>query len=193
MIRLQDDQDIPVQINDPVVVEYMLQYLYGLDYMEEPGEYDDFTTLNKKKKLSKVQSKRRERLEFRSFDSFGAFEDEPMVDESNSENSTGGVSSGGNAAVHAQMCAIADFYGVPDLQKVAHRKFRAAFSKIQDHRAIVPIFKLVCDPSSRSDAVLRDIMVDKIAINDDLLDNQEIEEVLRIDGELSLAIAKKMR
>jgi len=36
---MQDDQDIPVPMNDPVLLKYILQYLYGLDYMEEPCEY----------------------------------------------------------------------------------------------------------------------------------------------------------
>ncbi|KAG8531638.1 uncharacterized protein KY384_003269 [Bacidia gigantensis] len=159
---------MPVPMDNPVLVEYMLQYLYGLDYMEEPGEDDDLSKWSKKKRSSKLQSRRREQLEAQQWpdNSFGPYEEGPTASEVESDYSKG-VSSGGNAAVHAQMCAIADFYGVPDLQKVA-----AHF---------------------RSDAVLRDIMVDKIATDNNLLDEQEVEEILQKDGELALAIAKHMR
>ena len=61
------------------------------------------------------------------------------------------------------MCAITDFYGILNLQKVARRKFRVALNKIHDNKGIVKVFKLVCDPDFRSDVVLRDIMVGKIA------------------------------
>ena len=62
---MQDDQDIPVQMNDPVLVEFMLQYLYGLDYMEELEEDDALSIRGKNKKSSKLQSRRREQLERR--------------------------------------------------------------------------------------------------------------------------------
>lgn len=70
-----------MQINDPVLVEYMLQYLYGLEYIEEPRENDDSITWNKKKKSSKLQSKRREQLEPQPwpYDPFGPYKEGPMA------------------------------------------------------------------------------------------------------------------
>ena len=66
-------------------------------------------------------------------------EEEPVPSELEPDNSKA-ISSGGNAAVHAQMCIVADFYGIPDLQEVARRKFRVAFDKIHDRHGIVEIF-----------------------------------------------------
>ena len=190
-------------MDDPVLVEYMLQYLYGLDYMEEPGEYelgkpeeDDDLSKWGKKKASRWQSRRRERLEAQPWPMgpgpFAPYEEGPMASELESDRSKE-VSSGDDAAVHAKMCAIADFYGIPDLQQVARRKFRVALNKIHDNQGIVKVFKLVCDPDFRSDVVLRDIMVDKIATGNKLLDEPDVEEILHKDAHLTLTIAKCMR
>jgi hypothetical protein len=194
---MQDDQGIPVPMDDPVLLEYMLQYLYGLDYMEEPGEYGPGKPEDDKwgrKKNSKLQSRRRERLEARSWHEDQSLPHEEELAASELESSCSqGISSGGNAAVHAQMCAIADFYGIPDLQEVARRKFRVALDKIHNIEGIVNIFKLVCDPSFQSDVVLRDIMVGKITTDNNLLDEPDVEEILHKDGQLALTIAKHMR
>ena len=73
------------------------------------------------------------------------------------------------------------------------RKFRVALVKVRDLQSIVKLFKLVCNPQFRSDAVLRDIMVDKVAKHNSLLDCTEVEKILHENGELALAIAKRMR
>lgn len=187
-------------MDDPVLVEYMLQYLYGTDYMEEPEEYqiakpeeDDDLFVCGKKKGSKLRP-RRQRLEAQLCfeDPLAPYKQELVTSELESDCFKG-VSSSNNAAVHVQMCAIADFYGIPDLQKVARHKFRVAFNKIHDNQGIVEVFKLVCDPDSQNDMVLRDIMVDKIARNTKLLDEPDIEEILHKDAHLTLTIARCMR
>lgn len=196
MINIQDDQDIPVPMDDPVLMEYMLQYLYGLDYMEEPEEHelrqpeedDDFW--GNKKKGSKLHS--RKKAPVWAEDPSVLHEEGPITIELESNDSEG-ASSGGNAAVHAQMCAIADYYGITDLQEVAQRKFRVALNKVHDKQGIVKVFKLVCDPDFRSDVELRDIMVGKIAAYNKLLDEPDVEEILCKDGKLGLTIAKRMR
>ena len=186
-------------MDDPVLLEYMLQYLYGLDYMEEPAErvqgmppIDEVDSMWSKKKSSKKTKKV-------SLGIWGSLEDdgipplgEPRLDTLESDSSQT-VSSGGNAVVHTKMCAIADYYGIPDLQKVARRKFGFALDKINDIQSIVEVFKLVCHPGSRSDVVLRDLVVDKIATNNNLLDEPDIAEILQEDGLLALTIAKRMR
>ncbi len=198
---MQDDQDIPVPMNDPVLLKYMLQYLYGLDYMEEPCEYgpekpeEDYERSTwGRKKDSKLQSRRRERLEARTCheDQSIPYEEEPTPSELESDCSKG-ISSGGNTTLHAQMCAITDFFGIPSLHKVARRKFRFALDNIHDIHGIIKVFKLVCNPDFRSDVVLRDIMVGKIATNNNLLDERNVEEILYKDGQLTLTIAKHMR
>ena len=67
----------------------------------------------------KLHSRRREHLEAQPWpeDLSVLYEEGPMRSELESDCSEG-VSSGGNAAIHAQMCAIVDFYGIPDRQKV---------------------------------------------------------------------------
>ncbi len=142
---MQDDQGIPVPMDDPVLLEHMLQDLYGLDYMEEPGEYGPGKSEDDKwgrKKNSKLQSRRRERLETRSWheDQSVPHEEDPTASELES-NCSQGISSSGIAAVHAQRCAIADFYRIPDLQEVARRKFRVALDKIHNIEGIVNVFK----------------------------------------------------
>ena len=188
-------------MNDPVLLEFMLQYLYGLDYVEEPGEYglgkpeeDDERLIWGKKKNSKLQSRRRGRLEAPTWheDQSILHEEEPTPSELESECSKG-ISSGGNATLHAQMCAIADFYGIPSLQEIARRKFRFALDKIHDIQGIIKVFILVCNPDFRNDVVLRDIMVGKIATNNYLLDEPDVEEILNKDRQLALEIARRMR
>ena len=119
-------------------------------------------------------------------------EKEPTASELRS-NCSQAISSGGNAAVHAQIYTITDCYGLPDLQEIARRKFRVALDKIHNIEGIVNVFKLVCDPSFQSDVVLRDIMVGKIATDNNLLDEPDVEEILHKDGQLALTIAKHMR
>lgn len=53
--------------------------------------------------------------------------------------------------------------------------------------------KLVCDPELRSDVVLRDIMVGKIATDNKLLDEPGVEEILHKDTHLTLTIARCIR
>jgi len=51
------------------------------------------------------------------------------------------------------MCAIADFYGFPDLQTVARHKFRVALARLHD---VPGLLELVCNPQFQGDAELRD-------------------------------------
>lgn len=194
MVDLKNDQSLPVPMDDPLLLEYMLQYLYGMDYLEEPENDNTFSMFGSQKKPSKKHRKRSEPLDepiWRDDESI-PHGDEPISSEQGPDCPTE-VEPRGNATIHAQMCAVAGFYGIPDLQKVARRKFRVALVKICDVQGIVKLFKLVCNPQFRSDAVLRDIMVDKVAKHNSLLDNTEVEEILHKDGELALAIAKRMR
>ena len=188
-------------MGDPVLVKYMLQYLYGLDYMEEPGEYepekpeeDDKWPTWGMKKNAKLQVRRRERFEAQTWheDQSIPHDEEPAPSELELDYSKG-FPPGGNATLHAQMCAVADFYGIPSLQEVARRKFRFALDNIYDSKGIIEVFKLVCNPDFRSDVVLRNIMVGKIATNNNLLDEPDVEEILNKDGQLALTIARRMR
>lgn len=203
---MQDDPDIPVPMDDPVLVKYMLQYLYGLDYMEETGEYepekpeeDDKWPIWGKKKNAKLQLRRREPLEAQTWheDQSIPHDEEPTPKEPTPSelelDYSKGIFPGGNATLHAQMCAVADFYGIPSLQEVARRKFRFALDNIHDIQGIIEVFKLVCNPDFRSDVVLCDIMVGKIATNNNLLDEPDVEEILNKDGQLALTIARRMR
>ncbi|KAL8822347.1 MAG: hypothetical protein Q9191_006917 [Dirinaria sp. TL-2023a] len=187
-IDLQKDEDMPVQMDDPTLLEYMLHYLYGLDYMEEEKPKESTWA---SKRGSKKHLKKRMPVEWFE-DEQTPHEEEPIPSNFESDGSKG-ISLGGNAAVHAQMCAVADFYGIPDLQEVARRKFRIALDKIYDSPGIVEVFKLVCNPDFRSDEVLRECMVDKIATDTNLLDVPDIAEILQEDGQLALAIMKCMR
>lgn len=194
-IDLQKDEGIPVQVDDPTLLEYMLQYLYGRDYMEEEKPKEgDWTSSWAGKRAVKKKLKNRRPLEARIWpgDEQTPHEEEPVPSNFESDSSKG-ISLGGNAAVHAQMCAVADFYDIPDLQEVARRKFRVALDKIYDNQAIVEVFKLVCNRDFRSDEVLRECMVDKIATDTDLLDEPQIAEILQEDGQLGLTIMKRMR
>lgn len=179
----------------------MLQYLYGLDYMEETGEYepekpeeDDIWPTWGKKKNARLQLRRRELWEAQTWheDQSIPHDEEPTPSEPEADNSKGS-SPGGNATLHAQMCAVADFYGIPSLQEVARRKFRFALDNIHDIQGITEVFKLVCNPAFRSDVVLCGIMVGKIATNNNLLDEPDVEEILNKDGQLALTIARRMR
>ena len=198
---MQSTEDIPVPVDDPVLLEYMLQYLYGLDYMEEPAEdvqekprrYEEDFMWGQMKHSRRQSNKKKSSANWASWEDGGIPGLEaPRLGTLESDSSKK-VSSDGNAVVHTKMCAIADFYGIPDLQKVARRKFSCALDKINDIQGIVEVFKLVCHPGFQSDVVLCDLMVDKIATNTNLLDEPDIAEILQEDGQLALAIAKRMR
>ncbi|CAO1606372.1 MAG: hypothetical protein LQ349_000617 [Xanthoria aureola] len=171
----------------------MLQYLYGMDYLKEPENDDTFSMFGSQKKPSKKHRKRSERSDEPIWrdDEPTPHGDESLSSEQGPDCSTE-IEPRGNATIHAQMCAVAGYYGIPGLQEVARRKFRVGLVKIRDLQGIVKLFKLVCNPQFRSDAVLRDIMVDKVVKHNSLLDYAEVEEILHDDGELGLAIAKRM-
>ena len=187
MVDLKNDQSLPVPMDDPLLLEHMLQYLYGMDYLEERENDDTFSMFGSQKKSFKKRPKRSDRLDEPIWR-----DDEPILSEQGPDCTTE-IEPRGNATIHAQMCAVADFYGIPDLQKVARHKFRVALDKIRDLQDIVKLFKFVCNPQFRSDAVLRDIMMNKVAKHNSLLDYTEVEEILHEDGELALTIAKHMR
>lgn len=190
MIDVKNDPSLPTPMDDPVLLEYMLQHLYGLYYLEEPEEDDVSSTYSSQGKQSKEFRKR-----FTLVDEEIRRQDEliPHGDESIPSDHEPNCIPGGNATIHAQMCAIADFYGIPDLQKIARHKFRAALNRLRDVQRIVELFNLVCNPELQNDAVLRDMMVDKVVRHKELLDNPKVEAILHEDGELTLAIAKRLR
>ena len=166
-------------MDDPVLIRHMLQYIYGIDYMQE--HEDEGQKGTKKTKKSTLWNT-------------GSVQDDEWTNSSGHEAdmSTEPVL-GGNARVHAQMCAVADFYGIPGLQGITRYKFGTALKKLCDVRHLVELLELVCDPQSRSDGELRAMMVDKIIHHHKLLDNPKIEAILLGNAELSLEIAKRMR
>ena len=62
MVNVKNDQSLPIPMDDPLLLEYMLQYLYGMDYLEEP-EDDTFSMIGSQKKPFKKHRKRSERLD----------------------------------------------------------------------------------------------------------------------------------
>ena len=195
-------------MDDPVLVKHMLQYLYGLDYIEEPGEYepekleeDDTWSSFSNKKKAKSQRRRRDPFEAPTLLyedlPIPSYDEEPTPEEATPSQLESDCSKrpspGGNAILHTQMCALGDFYGIPSLRRVARRKFKLALDKLHDIDGIIEVFKFVCNPDFRSDIVLCDIMVDKIATNNHLLDERDVEDILKKDGQLALNIARLMR
>jgi hypothetical protein len=179
-IDLKEDQTLPIPMDDPLLINHMLQYIYGLDYLEE---------LEPEQKLL---GKPRKKDILRAEEDFLDGEEWTMSIGHEGEYSAE-IAPGGNAYIHAQMCAIADFYGVPDLLKVAQHKFKVALAGLRDVRGLLHISGLVCNPEFQGDAELRGMMADKIIRHNKLLDNPKIEAVLLEDAELTLVIAKRMR
>jgi hypothetical protein len=180
IIDLKEDQTLPVPMDDPLLINYMLQYLYGLDYLEELEQEQKLPGKPRKKNTLWAEE---ETLEEEEWTKSNGHEGEQL----------GEIAPSGNARIHAQMCAIADFYGVPDLLQVARHKFRVALAGLRNVQGLLDIFGLVSNPEFQGDAELRGMMADKIIRHSKLLDNPKIETVLLEDAELTLVIAKRMR
>lgn len=73
---------------------------------------------------------------------------------------------------------------------MARRKLRVALVNLGDVHGIVEVFKLVYNRHFRSDEVLRDVMVNKIANKNNVLDEIEVTDILHRDRELPVVIAK---
>lgn len=162
-----------------MLIHYMLQYIYGIEYMEEHEQEEQTYTKKTKKGIVWANS---------------LVQDEEWTTscEHEADTSTGPIP-GNDSRVHAQMCAVADFYGVSGLQPITRHKFEIALERLRNVQHLVELLELVCDPEFQCDIELRDMMVDKIVAHGTLLDNPEIEAILLNNPELALLIAKRLR
>ena len=181
-------------MNDFLLFEYILQYFYDMNYLKKFENDDTLFIFDSQKKSSKKHRKKSKHLNesiWRDDESI-SHENESFSSEQKSNCFTK-IESRDNVTIHVQMYAIANYYDIFELQKMTRRKFKIAFVKIRDFQDIVKFFKFVCNSQFRNDAIFRDIMMNKIAKHNNLLNYAKIKEILHENEKLNLTITKRMR
>jgi hypothetical protein len=171
VVDLHPDEKLPVPLDDFELVRLMLRYLYGLEYLDSP---------DKKTAKSKAKSKESKKDKKQSTKS-----DRLSGDDGHSQPSRG------VAVTHAQMCVMADFYGIPNLATFARHKLDSVAKELWDTQDFVDTLKLLCCPPLEGHMELQELVITTITKHPSLLEKPEIEAILKPRSSLMYALLKK--
>jgi hypothetical protein len=98
-----------------------------------------------------------------------------------------------NPLTHARMYAVADFYGVLGLKKLANKKFRDAAREHWDSNDFAKAVEVVYTTTTSQDRGLRRVVKYVLVNHNELLDKPEIEKVVKEAPDLAYDILRGIR
>jgi len=94
------------------------------------------------------------------------------------------------ALTHAQMCVIAEYYGISGLRTLAQQNLIDSMAEIWDTPDFVDVLNLGCNGPLEKDKVLQESFVTTIAAHPTLWEKPQIETVLSTKPELTFKLFK---
>jgi hypothetical protein len=186
VVELSSSKNLPVQLDDPELVRFMLQYLYGMEYVALPKETlsndDSDNTVSNDESKFKLRPKMKYRKKVRKvsiMDVRLSSENSPSIDAGSSIDASPSQHGRGRAITHAQMCVMADFYGIQTLAKFARQQLILIMEDTWNTQEFVDVLDLACRPPLDDDNLIRTAVVDSISRHQSLLDKPEIEAILK--------------
>jgi hypothetical protein len=99
----------------------------------------------------------------------------------------------GKAVTHAQMCVMADFYGIETLATFAREQLVLVMEEVWDTEEFVDTLDLVCRPPLDGDSVLQAYVVGELSRHQSLLDKPEIEAILKLKPDILYILIQGLR
>lgn len=94
---------------------------------------------------------------------------------------------------HAHMYALADKYYIEDLKQTAKVRFAGAVKEDWSHEEFPTAIRIAYETTPETDLGLRDIIVDVLLEKSSLLDEKEVETVVKDISELSYELFRRHR
>jgi hypothetical protein len=166
----------------------MLQYLYGMEYVPHVASSNE-TVWNDERDFIRMPTKRRRKRAHKKLnvDANLSPEASSSLDASPSQHGHG------RAITHAQMCVMADYYKIQTLKTFARQQLISVMGNIWNTQEFVEVLDLVCCPPLDADTLLRTAIIDSISRHQSLLDNPEIEVILKQKPDILYNMLQRLR
>lgn len=167
-------------MDDPRLVQYLIDYFYRLDYLPEtedsyqaPASTQASAPVRKRKRVCHALKDPRV-LAKKDLDPNTAFPGHPEE----------------SPLTHAQMYVLGDFYGAPHLKKVALDKFKKSSSfhweTVQFEHAVQIVFSSTVD----SDTEIRGAVAMTLVDHQELMTRSTVDKMLQEHGDLAYRVLR---